>query len=58
MLFAGNKLCIGSTGGGPGTLTLADALRQGAFVREEPVGYRKDFLGYRSITRPVEANAA
>jgi cell wall-associated NlpC family hydrolase len=33
---------VGTSGGGSGTLTVADAIRQNAFVKQRPIGYRGD----------------
>jgi len=46
---------VGASGGGSGTLTVADAVRQNAFVKMRPVGYRgENFL----IVDPFRAEDA
>lgn len=46
MVYAGDNRVIGATGGGPKTLTVADASRAKASVRFEPIDYRRDIAGY------------
>jgi cell wall-associated NlpC family hydrolase len=40
MLMVDDSLCIGATGGGRKTLTEADAIKQNAFIKQRPIGYR------------------
>lgn len=55
----GRRLSIGASGGGSRTTTLADAIRQNAYVRvrpfvtRAPIGYVDPFLGFHPI--PEEA---
>lgn len=62
MVYLGNSelgaLCVGAAGGGSKTKTVAVALAAKAAVKVLPVGYRKDFLGYRNILAAVEPSPA
>lgn len=53
MICLDNKTCIGATGGNSDTVSFGDALRQRAFVRQEPLGYRTDLIGFRNILSPT-----
>ena len=39
-------LSIGASGGGSGTLTVEDAIRQNAFIKIRPIRSRKDIVAY------------
>ena len=51
MLMVDNGHVIGAAGGGSGTITEEDAIRQNAFIKQRPLGYRK---GPRIIVDPFK----
>lgn len=48
MLYVGDGSVIGATGGGSKTTSVDIAMRDGAYVRKEPLRYRKDLIGFGS----------
>lgn len=46
MLILDAQFCLGAAGGGRKTLTVADAIRDNAYVRQLPIRYRKDIVAY------------
>lgn len=46
--------CIGASGGGSSTTTLAKAIQQNAFVKVRPIRRRSDIVGYVDPFRPQE----
>lgn len=52
MVYAGDGLVIGASGGGPSTTTVAAAKAKNAAVKVLPVNYRDDFRGYGRL--PVQ----
>lgn len=50
MVYVGAGVVVGASGGDSSTVTLEDAVRQGARVKPFPVvEYRRDFIGYREL---------
>jgi len=49
MMYMGNGMCVGASGGGSECTTVERARSKGAQVKVKPVKYRGDFLFYREI---------
>lgn len=55
MMILDAESVIGSSGGGPRTLTRANAEQIGAGVHTRPLDYRKDRVGFLTIRYPDES---